>query len=127
MGALGTDVARNADRVLKKVAMAIDQAVVTSTPVDTGRARANWIAALDAPKTEAVDATDKGGSRAIAAARAVISEYDGDTNVEVHITNNLDYIGFLNDGTSAQAPRNFVQIAVGKGAAAVRGARLLEG
>lgn len=123
---LGTAVTRNSDRTVKKVAMAIDQTVVVATPVDTGRARANWIASLDVASQATTEATDKSGRQAIAAARATINGYDGDTNVEVHIANNLDYIGPLNTGTSAQAPRGFVRTAVRAGVAAVKGAKLLE-
>jgi HK97 gp10 family phage protein len=126
MGTLATGVSENADKLVKKVAMAIDQAVVMATPVDTGRARANWIASLDVASSTVTQNTDKGGAQAIAAARATINGYDGDTNAEVHITNNLEYIGFLNDGSSAQAPSGFVRTAIKAGAGAVRGAKLLE-
>jgi HK97 gp10 family phage protein len=126
MGRIATGVSENADKLVKKVAMAIDQAVVMATPVDTGRARANWIASLDVASSSITQSTDKGGAQAIAAARATINGYDGDTNAEVHITNNLEYIGFLNDGTSAQAPRGFVRTAIKAGASAVKGAKLLE-
>lgn len=126
IGQLATGVSENADKLVKKVAMAIDQTVVLATPVDTGRARANWIASLDVASSTVTTSTDKSGRQAIAAARATINGYDGDTNAEVHITNNLDYIGPLNDGSSAQAPRGFIRTAVRAGAAAVKGAKLLE-
>lgn len=126
MGQIATGVSKNADKLVKKVAMAIDQAVVMATPVDTGRARANWIASLDTASSAKTESTDKGGAQAIAAARATINGYDGDTNAEVHITNNLEYIGFLNDGSSAQAPSGFVRTAIKAGASAVKGAKLLE-
>lgn len=126
MARLGAKVAENADKTVRKAAMAADQAVVLATPVDTGRARANWIAALDARAPGPTTSTDKGGSRAIAAARATIAGYDGDVNAEVHITNNLAYIGRLNEGSSYQAPAGFVRTAIRRGIAAVKGARLLE-
>jgi hypothetical protein len=126
IGRLATRVVRNSDKTVKKVALAIDQTVVLATPVDKGRARANWIASLDKPAEGIADAFDKGGSQAIAAARATIDGYDGEINTEVHITNNLDYIGFLNDGSSSQAPAGFIQTGVRQGVAAVKGARLLE-
>lgn len=126
MGDIATGVSQNADKLVKKVAMAIDQTVVMATPVDTGRARANWIASLDAASSSTTQATDKGGAQAIAAARATINGYDGDTNAEVHITNNLEYIGFLNDGSSAQAPSGFIRKAIRAGVSAVKGAKLLE-
>lgn len=127
MGAIATAVKRNADKTVRKVAMAVDQAVVMATPVDTGRARANWIASLDAPVTTATENKDKSGGGAISQAAGVVAGYDGDSNSSINITNNLPYIGPLNDGSSYQAPAGFVERAVRAGANAVKGARLLEG
>ena len=126
IGDLATRVARNADRLVRKVAMAADQAVVMATPVDTGRARANWLARLNAPADGETSDTDRSGGKAIKQAAGVIAGYDGDRDAEVHITNNLPYIQRLNEGSSAQAPADFVRTAVRAGAAAVRGARLLD-
>jgi hypothetical protein len=126
MGRLGTRVTRNADQLVRKVVMAVDQTVVMATPVDTGRARANWIASLNAPSETTTASRDRSGGSAISQAAGVVARYDGDSDTEVNITNNLDYIGRLNDGSSAQAPADFVGEAVAKGAAAVAGARLLD-
>ena len=124
LGSLATRVARNADRTVRKAALAADQAVVTGTPVDTGRARANWIAALNAAEEATSDSTD--ASKALQQAASVIAGYDGDRDVEIHITNNLPYIQKLNEGSSAQAPAGFVRLAVKRGIEAVAGARLLD-
>lgn len=126
LGAIGTKVAENADKLVRKVAMAIDRTVVMATPVDTGRARANWIAALNTPHLSTTTNVSPSGSEPMEQAAGVIAGYDGDKDAEIHITNNLPYIGPLNNGSSAQAPANFVQIAVRKGTAQVKGAKLLE-
>lgn len=126
MGQLAIKAAKNADTVVRKVAMATDRAVVMATPVDTGRARANWIAGLNAAVEGSTEDTDKSGGKALAQAAGVIAGYDRDKDAEIHITNNLPYIGKLNEGSSFQAPANFVQIAVRAGATAVKGAKLLE-
>ena len=63
---------------------------------------------------------------AIDAADKVIETFDIGKNAEVHITNNLPYIGALNDGHSKQAPADFVRIAVMDGLATVRGAKILK-
>ena len=39
----------NVNKLMKDVAMAVDEEVVRSTPVDTGRARANWQTTLNEP------------------------------------------------------------------------------
>lgn len=125
MGALGVRVAKNADRVVRKAALAADQAIVMATPVDTGRARANWIAALDAPAVGPTPAVDKAGGSAMAQAAGVVAGYDGDRNTAIHITNNLPYIGRLDEGSSYQAPAGFVRKAVSRAISFVKGARLL--
>lgn len=126
MGILATRVARNADKIVRKAAMAADQAVVLATPVDTGRARANWIAALNAPAAGPVDGEDKSGSTAMRQAAGIAASYSGDRDVSIHITNNLPYIQRLNEGSSHQAPADFVRSALRGGIVAVRGARLLD-
>lgn len=116
----GKRVEDNAQALVRKVAVAVDGAVVIATPVDTGRARANWQVAIGATPTGVVDAVDKSGQAAISQGESVISRYKGGDTV--HITNNLPYIGRLNDGHSAQAPAGFVESAVLVGVAAVQGA-----
>lgn len=135
MTRLGSTIEDNADQVVRKAVLAVDQAVVLATPVDKGRARSNWVAELDTAFSGEVEpyvpgeGGSTGGANAQAAmnqAAATAAKYDGDRHSEVHITNNLPYIQALNDGHSAQAPADFVGEAIQAGAAAVRGARLLE-
>lgn len=135
MGRLATDLPERADLVVRKTVLAVDQAVVLSTPVDRGRARSNWIGALDEASDTVVDAYVEGqdgstssanSQAALAQVEGVVSGYDGDLHNEVHVTNNLPYIEVLNDGSSSQAPADFVSEAVRAGADAVKGSRLLE-
>jgi hypothetical protein len=95
-----------------------------ATPVDTGRARSNWQVAINGPATGESERADPSGQIAIAMGRAVIAT--AKEGQAIHITNNLPYIAALNDGSSAQAPKNFVQEAVRVAATAVREARLLK-
>lgn len=135
MGRLGTRIEENADKLVRKTVLAVDQAVVLATPVDKGRARSNWVAELDTAFSGEVEpyVPGEGGSTGGANSQAamdqaarVAASYDGDRHSEVHITNNLPYIEALNDGHSAQAPADFVGEAVQAGVSAVQGARLLE-
>lgn len=135
MGQIASDIPERADKVVRKTVLAVDQALVLSTPVDKGRARSNWIAALDQATDDTVDAYVEGdggstaganATAAMAQAAGVAADYDGDLHNEVHVTNNLPYIEVLNDGSSAQAPADFVGEAVRAGVDAVKGSRLLE-
>lgn len=130
MNAHGARVAYNADQLVRRVALAVDATVVIATPVDTGRARSNWQAAIGGPVSgfmpEAYVPGKEGSTGAANVqaatdqARGVIAGYKAGQTI--HITNNLDYIGALNRGTSAQAARGFVQTAILTGIAAVRAA-----
>ena len=125
----GIRVVANSDAAVRRFALLADQAVVNATPVDTGRARSNWIVNFDAPTTEVRETLAEGaaaGSAAIAEGAAKIATYNGEVNREIHLTNNLPYISRLNDGYSAQAPAGFVEQAVQIAAAAVAGTRLLD-
>lgn len=132
---IAVEAERETERTVRQVALSVDQTVVMATPVDTGRARSNWIARLGAAatSTRAAFAPGQKGSTAstnsqaaIDAARAVIAGYTIASNPAIFISNNLPYIGRLNDGWSSQAPANFVEQAVQNGAAAVRNARIIK-
>lgn len=131
----GANVEREGNRVKREVALAVDQAVVVGTPVDTGTARSNWIVSLGHATDRVIPAyapTTKGGIGETANARAALAQ--GEDKIKqsrpeeaVHITNNVEYIEPLNQGHSAQAPAMFVEAAVDAGAQAVRGARINTG
>lgn len=124
----GQKIADNADRLVRRCALAIDAAVVLATPVDTGRARANWQVEVGGPATTEVAATDKSGQGAIQQGKNAIAGYVGGRGA-IFITNNLPYIERLNDGWSAQAPAGFVEQAVEVGIAAVtaEAAKIVDG
>lgn len=115
----GERVERNATVIKRKVALAVDAEVVVQTPVDTGRARSNWQASLNAPAAGTIEAyaPGKGGNTAgpntqaaLDQAKSVIAGAGQES--EINITNNLPYIARLNDGWSAQAPAGYVRAGV---------------
>lgn len=124
---------KNINATVRQVALAIDQQVVTATPVDTGRARSNWQVSLDAPITITREPLVPGesGSTGSQNAQAAIAEAQQRINRrqpghDIFISNSLPYIDGLNKGNSAQAPRNFVEIAVDAGLEELRRVRILE-
>jgi hypothetical protein len=95
---------------IRVTAFKILRNVVLATPVDTGRARGNWQVGIDSFKINTVDVTDKSGGVAI---NAGALELKGVRDYQtVWITNNLPYIAALNDGSSAQAPKKFVETGI---------------
>lgn len=121
-------------QLVRRVALAADQAVVMGTPVDTSRARSNWVVEIGrrASGTRAPyspgDKGSTGGASAAAAiqqGQGVIASYDIDRDNSIHITNNLDYIERLNDGYSAQAPAGYVQDAIALAVRVIRSFRII--
>ncbi len=128
----GITVETNADRIKRKVALRVDQTVVMTTPVDKGRARSNWQVGVGAAPqgvigAYAIGARGSTGSQNVQAAleqgKMVITT--APKGSELHITNNLPYIGELNKGSSRQAPAGFVEIAVKAGIESVKDSKIL--
>lgn len=135
MDRIAVQVEGNVEQAVKDCAGAVARSVISNTPVDTGRARSNWTAQMDAafaglfPARVPGEKGSTGEANAVAAVEAaeqVIETFDIEKNGSIHITNNLPYIGSLNDGHSKQAPGDFVRLAVLDGLATVRGAKVLK-
>jgi hypothetical protein len=102
--------ARKLDEVPRKVVFQIFKNVIDKTPVDTGRARANWQPSLGTPATGTIEFTDKDGSATIANMQSVLLSINvGDV---IFLTNNLPYIRRLEEGYSQQAPAGMVALTV---------------
>lgn len=108
------------EQVVRKICFDLASKIIYRTPVDTGRARANWQASINAPNLSQLTSTDKGGGSAVL--RAVDTAKDAPGNI-FYLTNNLPYImkleyGGYNDGPktmggySRQAPRGMVRISI---------------
>ena len=121
--ARGRQVDEEVNRTVVQAAQVVNQAVILATPVDTGRARANWIASVGVPVTTPTDDADPEGGDRIAQNAVTIAGRRNDQTI--FISNNVDYIGFLNQGSSSQAPANFVEIAVQQGLSFLRRKRIL--
>lgn len=115
------------EMAVRRVAFAIDRALVMSTPVGNpdlwkrpapkgyvgGRARANWIPTLNTPSQVPSERKDKQGSATIALLAPVTQNYKiGDT---LWLSNSLPYIVRLNEGHSTQAPSGYVEMAIETG------------
>lgn len=119
-------VPENADKLVRRVGLAVDATVVLATPVDTGRARGNWQVETNSIPSGTVEVLDKSGALAIEQGKAKIAGYKGGTpSACIAIANNLPYIGKLNDGHSAQAPAGYVEKAIMTGVDACQGATII--
>lgn len=132
---IAKDIPENANAIVRLTALAIQQSLVLQTPVDTGRARANWQVNINAPangtleqfplaaKGDSVGLPGPSGSFAMTEAIKATQNFVGGS---IFITNNLPYIVPLNNGHSQQAPAGFIQTAILNGIAAVKNATLIE-
>lgn len=142
MRTLAKRVAANTPALQRKTALAIAQALITGTPVLTGRARANWQIGIGSAPSGTVGPevpTGPGSTKAklaqqanasavtataISTAQGAIASGKGEP---IHITNNLPYIIPLNDGHSKLAPAGFIELAVAAGSQAAQGTRIMDG
>lgn len=81
--------------------------VTISTPVDTGRARWGWFLTINVPSSETPPEGKYSAPKINERMQAINDNFTiSDT---LYLTNNVDYIGRLNDGYSKQAPARFVE------------------
>lgn len=128
--AIADGVEDNTNKGMRRTVLTVASAVALRTPVDTGRARANWQTHIGGPPPGEVGAYPKGkaGSTGAAAAAQAIAQAEGvaasykaeHSGKDVYISNNLPYIGRLNEGSSEQAPAGFIEAAIMAGLNAIR-------
>ena len=110
---LANKIERQATLAFRKTVIAVDQAIVSETPVKTGRARSNWIPSIDSPSDATTEDIDETGSKAMEAARQLAGGVS--LGQRFWISNNLPYIVPLNEGHSDQAPSGYVEDAIKEG------------
>ena len=111
-----------ADKVVRKVCFDLMSGVILKTPVDTGRARANWQASIDTPASGTVSfGADAGSGKkapsASSASASSIADGVGAVNKATGrvfwLVNNLPYIHRLEYGAwSKQAPHGMVRTTI---------------
>ena len=123
MRRLGRQIVGNTNKMTRQTALQIDATLVGppqegGTPVDTGRARANWLVSLGTPRTETVEVGGRPDPGRVVAPRV--------PQQAIFIANNLPYIRRLNEGSSTQAPASFVEMAVAEGERIIRKGKVLK-
>jgi hypothetical protein len=128
MRSLAAAVEAAAPKAVRAVALQTLAQVTVATPVDTGRARANWIVSVGAPSQLEKPWPDKRGSGGRAASGAISDGTAVLTGAPkattVFVQNNLPYIRRLNAGWSKKAPAGFVERAIKSAIAALTKARI---
>lgn len=102
----------NSDKLLRALALETHRRLIRKTPVDKGRARNNWNAAIGSPDVGTSDAAtyDRSGQSAITEGMSVIGVFKA--GERFYSTNSLPYIPALEDGSSTQAPNGMIKVTV---------------
>jgi hypothetical protein len=125
-----------ANKLVRAASTAAGARAVETTRVDTGKARSNWRANLNSPAFGTIPPYSPGNklgfderanaSAAKAQQRSVIRTFTVRRHSAVHITNNVDYIGILNNGGPFVGPGQMAQQAVQAAEVAIKSERILK-
>lgn len=106
---VATKVRDKSDKLVRSVALEALGRLIRRTPVDTGRARANWNVAIgDVDPTHDVDVMDPQGTVALQGGQQVIGEFRA--GERLFLTNSIPYVPELERGHSKQAPQGMVAV-----------------
>ena len=127
---IAKDIQPNTIEGVRKAALVVDQVAVIQTPVDTGYARSRWVASIGIPvaaETGVQSRVEIGGeiaaAIAISQASSVIKTWKGIGSI--FISNPLEYVVYLDEGSSEQAPEGMSEDAIQAGRQALRDIRIL--
>jgi len=107
--------------VVRRIQLRALQTLASATPVDTGHARSGWTPNVGSPVVDRLDRpNDETVARGAASSRAAANRAKAQAIAKsyllrqgsVFISNNVPYVVFLDQGSSAQAPANFVERAL---------------
>lgn len=98
------------DLVMRKIVLELYNKIVQKTPVDTGRAQNNWNVGISTIDPTVTQEAVSNKQAVIQKAQKIISKIKGGDTI--WITNNLNYITGLEDGSSDQAPAGMVAVTV---------------
>lgn len=101
------------EKVIRKACIDLYRSIVERTPVDTGRAKANW--QISTSDSDYVRGDVDGFS--FNEIKTIVEDEISDFRFELHdgvviIYNNLEYIEALENGSSQQAPAGMVSVSL---------------
>lgn len=106
-------VGAEADKAVREICLNLYSDITYGTPVDTGRARANWFTSIGTPSSETIEFEGGGAAAQSLAIGRAMPDIAKATGEVFWISNNLPYIYRLEyEGWSKQAPRGMVRIAI---------------
>ena len=109
------DIPKKNNEIKKAVLLEGATLVVADTPILSGQAQNNYFFANTPDKVSVTYGPfngARGGTMSLARAQKAAQALK--PGQDVYMTNNLPYIGWLNDGYSTQAPARFIQTAIAR-------------
>ena len=113
------EIEADADQVVRKVTLDLMNEISANNPVRTGRSRANWNISQGAPDTSVVEKTFGKSRNESDGPSAAFLKQKSEAAVEkikagqtVFITNNVEYLADLNNGTPEREGQHFVELAI---------------
>ena len=101
-----------AEDVVRGIAFGLAGNIVPNTPVDTGRARGNWICTTDKLVKKPTDTLDKIGEPTLNRIAVELEDYEVEKTRNIYLSNTLPYIVMLEYGWSQQSPAGMVRLAL---------------
>lgn len=98
----------NVDKVVRQTLVLASQGIMQRSPVDTGRFRANWQFAVNAPDVTTSWRVDPSGAITMARLQGQIASINAGPTF--YLTNSLPYAYRLEKGWSSQAPNGMVSV-----------------
>jgi hypothetical protein len=95
---------------IAETAIRLGTMIIEKTPIDTGRAKGNWIGAFDSPDVSTSETRQQ--QQAITGLRLKFTASNVARNNSIFVTNSLPYIKRLENGYSQQAPAGMVRLSV---------------
>lgn len=124
MAIVAKEIANNGEKAVRRAAVAADTAIVTTTPVNTGRAKGNWNASVGSEDISTSDVTDPSGQATMSAHQQTIEQWRLGKG-PIFLANGLPYILPLENGSSSQAPTGMTQHGIDAARAQLQAAKLL--
>lgn len=98
------------DIFFRAVCMEVTRRAILMTPVDTGRLRGGWLVSIDKPDKRVSLAKDKNGAGTLFKAdKKTAGMKMGNT---CFITNNVEYAGYVEEGTSKRTGKHMLGLAI---------------
>lgn len=105
---IGRELRADLSKTISKVMLLAESNLREATPVDTTLAASSWILSTGRPSTEIGGSHEAPSTAAQDAGIAALQHYDVGRDGRIYLTNNVEYLQHLDDGSSPQAEAGFV-------------------